>query len=173
MDQAAPIYIPPSKSTRHILPVPQKPGQGDYHYGMPGQASPIYIPPSSHTATSDVHSKREIERLSAQNDSLTKALSGATGAPSGSMPTESYPMLPTSTKFQPAQASRASFEDAPGSPANTVAAQNVGIQAMQPQPQPQAPTASQAPSPFGFKPPPVDLSELDEAYRRPGTTPGA
>lgn len=196
---AAPIYIPPSKGTQRILPVPQKKGQGDYDYGMPGQASPVYVPPSKHSSMSDEHSKKQIERLSQQNDSLTKALSGATGAPSGSMPTENYPRIPSYTRVgvrsgeteqqfadrnpeefdawadsegwsgSPNSPERA-FREAPNSPSNVVAAQNTGIQAMQPPQLP--PQAPQGPSPFSFDRSPVDLSALDEAYRRRDTTPG-
>lgn len=46
MDQAAPIYVPPSHATQRIMPVPQKEGQTEYHYGMPGSATPVYVPPS-------------------------------------------------------------------------------------------------------------------------------
>lgn len=188
LDQAAPIYVPPSHSTQRILPVPQKAGQGDYNYGMPGQASPVYVPPSKgadqrsreamqkepkNLSMSDVHSKKEIQRLSSTNAALMRALDDAhQGTPEGNLPPTEYPKLPSHTSF---------------APADRVAAQNVGIQAAT---APQTPTV-QAPRPVppaapqGMQPNPQqanfarsqnpafsvnqgmpDMSALDEAYRR-------
>lgn len=189
MDQAAPIYIPPSKSTQRIQPVPQKAGQGDYHYGMPGQAAPIYVPPSKGAdkrvrdfmkrepkqlgaSLSDERSKKEIERLTSTNEALMKALDQSAENTGGNMPETEYPKLPSHTSF---------------APADRVAAQNVGIQAataprpqatppasplppmapqgMQPNPQQQNFARSQNPA-FSVGAPMPDMSALDEAYRR-------
>lgn len=172
MDQAAPIYIPPSKGTQRIQPVPQKAGQGDYHYGMPGQAAPIYVPPSkgAKVALSDERSKKEIERLSSTNEALMKALDQSASNTGGNMPETEYPKLPSHTSF---------------APADRVAAQNVGIQAasapppapprpmppmvppqgMQANPQQQNFARSNNPA-FNIGAPMPDMSALDEAYRR-------
>jgi hypothetical protein len=194
LDQAAPIYVPPSHSTQRILPVPQEAGKdGREFYGMPGQARPIYIPDSAdirkekaanmknphgpEVAMSDRHSKEEIQRLSSKNDALTAALDQAhaqTGG-QGNLPPTEYPRLPAHTNF-------------PTSPQeNQVTAQNAGIQQsmrpppgpppqMGPPPQPLVPTPQApqgAPSPgFNVQNGPPDLSQLDEAYRRIGSTQG-
>jgi hypothetical protein len=184
MDQAAPIYVPPSGSTRAILPVPQREGQGDYHYGMPGQAAPVYIPPSpsagkrmAKNTLSDERSKSEIKRLESTNEALTQALDQATNsATQGNLPATEYPKLPQNTRLP----SRANFADTPA--ANTVAAQNVGLLQSQAAPQ-MAPTAAPlvptppVPRPManpGFNPgrPMPDLSELDQAYRNIGRQQG-
>lgn len=185
MDQAAPIYVPPSNSTKRIMPVPQAEGQGDYHYGRPGEAVPSYIPSSADSkkakmkpgvAMSDEHSKKHIERLNAKNDALMAALDEASQNQGGNMPETEYPKLPSHTNF---------------APADRVAAQNVGIQAASAPPQAPAPQA--APPPRPMPPPPPqgmqanpqqanfarsqnpafnvgggmpDMSALDEAYRR-------
>lgn len=184
MDQAAPIYIPPSKGTQRIHPVPQKAGQGDYHYGMPGQAAPIYVPPSKgadqrardymkrepKVALSDERSKKEIARLSSTNEALMKALDQSAANTGGNMPETEYPKLPSHTSF---------------APADRVAAQNVGIQAAsapppaQPRPMPpMAPPQGMQADPqqqnfarssnpaFNVGAPMPDMSALDEAYRR-------
>lgn len=167
IDQAAPIYVPPSHSTQRILPVPQKSGQGTYDYGRPGEASPIYIPahgedqPKSSSraaqeyedqkeakmkpkngggmmAMSDRHSKEEIQRLSSKNDALTAALDKAHSAHGE----ESN--LPA-TEY-PRLPSHTSFAPLPASPqAQQVAAQN---QQMMAPPPPQAtPQGQQAMQP--------------------------
>lgn len=79
MDQAAPVYVPPSRSTQRTLPVPQRAGQGDYHYGMPGQASPVYVPGSSEkqrTAGGNPKTASNEESL----DALRKRLAALQGA---------------------------------------------------------------------------------------------
>jgi hypothetical protein len=180
MDQAAPIYIPPSKSTQRILPVPQEEGQGDYHYGRPGEVRPTYIPSSADSkkdkkmktgmSKSDERSKKEISRLESTNEALMKALDDSAANTGGNMPETEYPSLP----------SRTSFADTPA--ADKVAAQNVGIQAasapppqaapapqappqMQPNPQQQNFAQSQNPA-FNVNRGMPDMSALDEAYRR-------
>lgn len=187
LDQAAPIYVPPSHSTQRILPVPQKAGQGDYSYGMPGQASPVYVPPSKgadqrsreamqkepkNLSMSDERSKKEIQRLSSTNEALMRALDESAANTGGNMPETEYPKLPSHTSF---------------APADRVAAQNVGIraasppqappvqaprpippaapQAMQPSPQQMNFTRSQNPA-FNVGQGMPDMSALDEAYRR-------
>lgn len=194
LDQAAPIYIPPSHSTQRILPVPQESGQSDYSYGRPGEARPVYVPSSAESAAynkgadmnnsksktyhaqnmlSDERSKTEIKKLEAKNSALESALSG--GYQGGNMPETEYPRLPAHTNF-PIPASE---------PAQRVMAQNAqmmpppapqGAPQMAPPPQPLVPTpqAPQMPRSPGFnvgggQP---DLSQLDEAYRRLGAQGG-
>lgn len=193
LDQAAPIYLPPSRSTRSILPVPQKSGQGDYHYGMPGQASPVYIPPSpsagkrmaKNQVMSDERSKSEIRRLESANDALTQALGQQSDdgqdeymrhvAPkSGANYAKRYDGGPADRIYYPEQwdardhggevvPSHASF---PNAPAEKVAAQNVGLQQATPPP---PPVAQGNPRPgFDVSRGTPDLSALDEAYARMG-----
>jgi hypothetical protein len=84
LDQAAPIYVPPSSSTRRIQPVPQKTGQTEYHYGMPGQATPIYVPPSKGAdARVRENQKREPKNLSARDRAIYehRRIPGSPGDP--------------------------------------------------------------------------------------------
>jgi hypothetical protein len=119
---------------------------------------------------SDERSKEEIQRLESTNEALTKALDvSAAQAPGGNLPATQYPQLPANTRVP----SMGNFADTPA--ANTVAAQNVGLQggappppAMQPSPQ-QSNFGRSTSSAFqgvgGGRP---DLSQLDEAYKRMG-----
>jgi len=124
---------------------------------------------------SDEHSKKEIHRLESTNEALMRALdsSSANTPQSNNMPATEYPRLPSNTRFADA-------------PAEKVAAQNVGMQAAQPQQAPPPQAALQGP-PQGMQANPQqqnfarsnnpafqvnqgmpDLSALDEAYRRQG-----
>lgn len=117
---------------------------------------------------SDERSKKEIQELESANDALTKALSARPEYPDTSAPSPGLQALGQQENLGPMQAR---FADAPD-PANTVAAQNVGLQQQQPQaaaPAPR-PTAPQWNPTAGQSPP--DLSALDEAYRRIGATQG-
>lgn len=82
LDQAAPIYVPPSHSTQHILPVPQQEGQTEYHYGRPGEAKPFYIPGSD-----------EIRKAKGQH--MSQNMSGGGNGPYG------YAALPPQIQNQP------------------------------------------------------------------------
>ncbi len=177
LDQAAPIYIPPSHSTQRTLPVPQQEGQNEYMYGRPGEAKPTYIPPSGSSnmnkpkhMLSDEHSKTQIQKLEAKNSALESALSG--GYQGGNMPETEYPKLPAHTNFPMPPMSPA---------AQTVAQQNAALAPaaapqMAPPPQPLVPTPAMpqmARSPgFNVGSGPPDLSQLDEAYRRLGANQG-
>lgn len=124
---------------------------------------------------SDARSKEEIRRLESTNDALTKALdaSASRGAGESNLPPTEYPRLPQNTRVP---VGHSNFADTPA--ANTVAAQNVGMQAggdgMAP---PHAVPANMAPMAIpqgrpatvgmGWQEPP-DLSALDDAYRKMG-----
>lgn len=107
---------------------------------------------------SDERSKKEIERLDAQNQALTKALSSSATYPDTSAPSPGMQAL--GQQAQPS--SSASFPDSPA--ANTVAAQNVALQQAGGAP---APTASPNPA-FNVSRAMPNLAELDEAYKRLG-----
>ncbi len=112
---------------------------------------------------SDERSKKEIARLDAQNQALTKALSSTASYPDTGAPSSGMQALGQ----QASPPSQASFPDSPA--ANKVAAQNVAMQ------QAAAPTPAPSPQSPGFNvsrgmP---DLSQLDEAYARLGREQGA
>lgn len=111
---------------------------------------------------SDERSKKEIERLSAQNSALTRALGSQASYPNTAAPSSGMQALGQQENLGPMQAR---FSDAP---ADRVAAQNAALGQA-----PQASVAQPAPS-AGFQVPRdmPDLTALDEAYRRIGATSG-
>lgn len=140
----------------------QRPSGGDNGAGMLGGIM---------SGLSDERSKTEIARLEGQNEALTQALDQSFNGPN--TPATEYPKLPQNTRVPP---SNASFADSPA--ANTVAAQNVGLQQGAPAP---GRAAGIAQHPDYMKPPvqvqggfarpnltTPDMSELDRAYARMG-----
>lgn len=149
------------------MPRPQAPqrqpsGGGGDSSGMMGAAAGMMG-----GMMSDERSKKEIARLDAQNQALTKALSSTSAAsyPDTSAPSPGMQALGQ----QDAPPSRASFPDSPA--ANTVAAQNVAMQQAGGAPPAPAPTASASPG-FNVSRGMPNLADLDEAYRRMGASGG-
>jgi hypothetical protein len=112
---------------------------------------------------SDERSKKEIARLETANSALSRALSSKAEYPDTAAPSPGLQALGQ----QEAPPSQANFPDAPDSPANQVAAQNVGMQQQAGAATPMAVPQAQGGG-FGFKPGMPDMSALDEAYARMG-----